>query len=106
MQSFKTCMTILRNPETPTLFRAVVPATLILIEKTTLPASNERFDQLCGVLGTGIIETVWLYGFEELESLQATLDVLPDVIRALGIGCARYLKVWRSSKASPLESQT
>lgn len=100
IQSFKTCLTFFRSPESPALIHSVVPASLTLIEKTTLPASTERFDQLWGILGDGIIETVWLYGFEEAESVKATLDVLADVIKALGIGCARYLKVEQPSSLS------
>ncbi|KIP09815.1 hypothetical protein PHLGIDRAFT_34198 [Phlebiopsis gigantea 11061_1 CR5-6] len=100
--SFKTCLTFLRTAETPALIRSVVPASLLLVEKTTLPASTERFDQLWGVLGEGIIDTVWTYGFEEAESVRATLDVLPDVIRALGIGCSRYLKALVLQLVHPL----
>jgi hypothetical protein len=66
---------------------------LLLIERTTSPASADRFEKLWALLGEGIIESVWFYGYGEPETIQATLDVLPSVFTALGIGCARYLKV-------------
>ena len=66
---------------------------MTLVECTTSPASDKRFDQLWTLLGDGIIETIWFYGYEQADTLQATLDVLPVLIRALGMGTTRYLKV-------------
>lgn len=93
VQSLKSCIAFLRSPETPALLRAVFPASVTLVERTTSPASDKRFDQLWALLGDGIIETIWFYGYEEADTLQATLDVLPVLVRALGMGSARYLKV-------------
>lgn len=59
---------------------------------TTTLGSSDRFDQLCVFLGEGIIGGVWLYASENSEVILASLDALPSVVRALGIGNARYLK--------------
>jgi hypothetical protein len=34
-----------------------------------------------------------MYSLEEAEAVEASIDVLPIVVRALGIGATRYLKV-------------
>lgn len=94
-QSFKTALSFLRAPETPQLIRSVILTWLKLTEQTTLPASAERLEQLWSLLGEGIIETVWLYGLGEADTIQTSIKVLPDVVRALGVGAARYLKVSR-----------
>ena len=82
----------MRSPDTPDLVRSITQVFLLLIDRTTAPGSADRFEKLWTLLGEGIIESVWVYGYEELATLQATLDVLPAVFRALGIGTARYLK--------------
>ena len=61
-----------------------------------------RFDKLCALLGDGIIGNVWIYASTEVESVQATLEVLPDVLEMLGIGCARYLKALVPQLIHPL----
>lgn len=48
---------------------------------------------MCGLLGEGIINGVWLYGAEKWDTILASLDALPPVINALGIGNVRYLNV-------------
>jgi hypothetical protein len=60
---------------------------------TTDLGSPDRFNQLCTLLGEGIISGIWLYASEKSEVILASLDALPPVVRALGIGNARYLKV-------------
>ncbi|EKM59557.1 uncharacterized protein PHACADRAFT_181556 [Phanerochaete carnosa HHB-10118-sp] len=90
--SFKTALTFLRAPETPQLIRSVIFTWLKLTERSTSPATANRFEQLWALLGEGIIETVWLYGFNDADTIQASVEALPDVVRALGIGAARYLK--------------
>lgn len=77
---------------------------LLLVGKTTAPASADRFEKLWALLGEGVIESVWVYGYGEPDTIQATLDVLPAVFRALGIGCARYLKVNRRDSAAESHS--
>jgi hypothetical protein len=86
-------LTHLQNPETPGLLHAAIPALLSLILLTTSPNSAQRFDQLCGLLGDGIIGGIWLYASDNLGALLASLDALPSVVRSLGIGSVRYLKV-------------
>jgi hypothetical protein len=60
---------------------------------TTELGSSDRFNQLCALVGEGVISGIWLYSSENSEVILATLDALPPVVRALGIGNARYLKV-------------
>ena len=63
---------------------------------TTDLGSSDRFDQLCTLVGEGVISGIWLYAAENSEVILASLDALPPVVRALGIGNARYLKVCMS----------
>ncbi|KAI0092518.1 hypothetical protein BDY19DRAFT_883360 [Irpex rosettiformis] len=86
------CISFLDRPESAALLRAVVPTCISLVELTTQARSIQRFDQLCALLGDGIIGTVWVHGLREEVVVQASVDVLPSLIKALGIGCARYLK--------------
>jgi len=90
--SLSISLTNLHNPLTPSILRTAILTTLTLINRSTAPGSQVRFDKLCTLLGDGIIGNVWIYASMEPESVQATLEVLPDVIEMLGIGCARYLK--------------
>ena len=69
-----------------------------LIELTTPPKSAQRFEQLCKVMGDGIIGAVWFYSTNEPETIRASLDMLPVLLHALSIGVARYLKVRASAK--------
>jgi Tti2 family len=55
--------------------------------------SSERFDQLCSLLGEGIISGIWLYAEDKPEVMLATFDSLPQLIAALGIGTMRFMKV-------------
>lgn len=64
-----------------------------LITLTTVPGSAQRFEKLCSILGDGIIGSIWLYGSRDLETIEATLEVLPQLIGALGIATTRFLKV-------------
>jgi len=101
-KSLSTSLTNLHNPFTPTIIRTAIPTTLTLINLSTPPGSQIRFDKLCTLLGDSIIGNVWIYASMELECVQATLDVLPGVIEMLGIGCARYLKVLIPQLIHPL----
>lgn len=38
-----------------------------------------------------------MYSSEEANAVEASIDALPIVVRALGIGATRYLKVPRST---------
>ncbi|KAL4241319.1 TTI2 family protein [Abortiporus biennis] len=90
--SLKTCMTFVHNPLSANIMRAVIPVQITLTNLTTPPKSAQRFDKLCQLLGDGIIGSIWLYGSRDLGTIEASLDVLPDVMKALGIGSVRYLK--------------
>jgi hypothetical protein len=92
-QSLNTCLNHLHNPETPNLLRAAITALCTLIKLTTLPGSAQRFDQLCAVLGDGVIGGVWIYASSESDTILATVEELPTLVQGLGLGCARYLKV-------------
>lgn len=75
------------------MLRAAVPAAANLIERTTAYGSEQRFSQLSSLLGDGLIGSVWMYGSEDADTVEASVDVLPNVVRALGVGSTRYLKV-------------
>ena len=89
----KTAMAYLHNPLTPTLIREVVPTWVALTELTTPEGSATRFDQHCTLLGDTIVGSVWAYGTQDQDAIQASIEVLPVVLRALNVGIARYLKV-------------
>lgn len=55
--------------------------------------SSERFDQLCSLLGEGIIASIWLYADDKPLIINATFEVLPHLIGALGVGTVRFLQV-------------
>ena len=86
-------MAYLHNPLTPTLIREVVPTWVALTELTTPEGSTTRFDQHCTLLGDTIVGSVWAYGTQDQDAIQASIEVLPVVLRALNVGIARYLKV-------------
>ncbi|KAI0723544.1 hypothetical protein C8Q76DRAFT_723258 [Earliella scabrosa] len=102
LNSLKTCLTFLHNPETPDLIRATVATNVQLIKLTTAPGSTPRFDQLCSLLGDGIIGNIWVYASHEPETLQASVDAIPDIVRALDIGTTRYLKALIPQLTFPL----
>ncbi|GBE79126.1 hypothetical protein SCP_0203230 [Sparassis crispa] len=89
--SLKTCLTFLQNPETPDLIRSAVRTALQLVLLTTSPDTMQRFNQLCEILGNGIIGSVWMYATLNPDALEASLEVLPEVVRTLDIGTVRYL---------------
>ena len=44
-------------------------------------------------MGIGIIEGIWIYLIQDLIDIKATLDILPSMLRTLGIATASFLKV-------------
>lgn len=67
--------------------------------QTTSPASStkptsEQFDQLCSLLGDGVISGIWLYADDKPNVVHATFEALPYLIRALGVGVIRFLQVF------------
>ena len=92
-QSLKTCLAFLQHAETPSLIRTTVPTRVRLTELTTAEGSAARFDQLCALLGDDIIGNIWIYASRDLDALQASVDAIPTIVQALGIGASRYLKV-------------
>ncbi|KAG6833583.1 hypothetical protein H0H87_004210 [Tephrocybe sp. NHM501043] len=97
--SLNNCLSHLNDPETPLLIEAAVDASIMLTLLTTNTGSSEQFDQLCALLGEGVIRGVWLYASDKPEVVLATLNALPPLLRALKIGSARFLKVcFRSAR--------
>jgi hypothetical protein len=93
-QSLNRSLTQLQSPETPRLLPLAVSTSLTLIRLTTPAGSAARFDQLCALLGDGIVGSVWPYASgDRLPALLASIDALPPVLEMLGVGCARYMKV-------------
>jgi len=90
--SLKTCLTYLHNPETPSLIRTTIPTLTSLVLLTTSVGSEKQFDQLCSILGDGIMGSVWVYATRESDAIEASVDALPGIVQALGIGTVRYLK--------------
>ncbi|KAJ7162616.1 hypothetical protein C8R43DRAFT_1173293, partial [Mycena crocata] len=100
--SLNRALTQLQSPETPILLPAAISTTLSLIQLTTSIGSADRFDQLCALLGDGIIGSVWPYASDRLDALLASIEALPSVVAILGVGCARYLKVLIAQLVHPL----
>ncbi|KAI5894425.1 uncharacterized protein SCHCODRAFT_02624635 [Schizophyllum commune H4-8] len=87
----------------PAILREASAAILSLVALTTVEGSRERFDQLCALLGDGIIGTTWTYASREKDVMLASLQALPAVVDALGVGAARYLRVLVSQLSHVLE---
>ncbi|KAK0505432.1 hypothetical protein EDD18DRAFT_1316381 [Armillaria luteobubalina] len=100
--SLNKCLGHLKDPESPELLRVAISATLSLILLTTEHGTAQRFDQLCALLGDGIIRTVWIYASDSFEVILATVEVLPPLMKALDIGIARYLKALILQLVHPL----
>jgi hypothetical protein len=96
-QSLSSALFQIRDPHTPALLSLTIPATVNLITCTCTIGSQQYFDRLCELLGDGIIGAVWMYGPDDgelgRETMTKSLQVLPTVLRALGIGSVRFLKV-------------
>ncbi|KAH9956778.1 hypothetical protein BC827DRAFT_1229193 [Russula dissimulans] len=101
LASLNRTLTFLHSPHTPAILRSAIPAATNLIERTTQPGSEQRFTQLCALLGDGVIGSVWMYS-SEAEAVEASVEVLPIIVRALGIGATRYLKALVSQLTHPL----
>ena len=86
-------MAFLQHPETPSLIRSAVPTSIRLTKLTTEDGSVARFDQLCSLLGDNIIGNIWIYASRDLDALEASVDAVPIIVKALGVGASRYLKV-------------
>jgi len=73
--------------------RLIISTWLDLALRVDEPNSLELFDHLSALLGTGIIEGIWIYSIQNLVAMKATLDALPSVLRTLGIATTSFLKV-------------
>ncbi|KAI0363833.1 hypothetical protein BV20DRAFT_957501 [Pilatotrama ljubarskyi] len=100
--SLKTCLTFLHNQETPKLIRSAARTYIYLVKYTTARGSAAQFDQLCSLLGDSIIGSIWVYASRDIDALQASVDVIPDVVEALDIGASRYLKALIPQLVFPL----
>ncbi|EKM75759.1 hypothetical protein AGABI1DRAFT_131988 [Agaricus bisporus var. burnettii JB137-S8] len=90
--SFKTCLSHLSDPETPTLLRLTISTWLNLTLKVDEPGTFEFFDHLCTLVSNNIIESVWLSCQDNIGVMKASLDALPDVFRALDTATISFLK--------------
>ncbi|KAJ7490315.1 hypothetical protein B0H11DRAFT_2156580 [Mycena galericulata] len=102
LASLNRSLTQLQSPVTPVLLPAAISTSLSLIQLMTSVGSADRFDQLCALLGDGIIGSVWPYASDRLEALLASIEALPAVVETLGVGSARYLKVLVTQLVHPL----
>ncbi|KAH9978272.1 hypothetical protein BGW80DRAFT_1202231 [Lactifluus volemus] len=102
LASLHRALTFLHSPHTPAILRAAIPALTTVIERTTQPGSEQRFSQLCALLGDGVIGSVWMYSSEDVDAVEASVEALPIVVRALGIGATRYLKALIPQLTHPL----
>ena len=92
-KSLKTGLSHLSDPETLTLVRLIISTWLNLAVKVDESNSLELFDHLSALVGTGIIEGIWIYSIQNLIAMKVTLDAFPSVLRTLGIATASFLKV-------------
>ncbi|KAI0299764.1 hypothetical protein B0F90DRAFT_1727127 [Multifurca ochricompacta] len=92
LTSLNRALTFLHSPHTPAILRAAIPTTVGVIERTTEAGSEQRFAQFCRLLGDGVIGSVWMYSSEDADAVVASVDALPIVVCALGIGATRYMK--------------
>ncbi|KAJ7179500.1 hypothetical protein C8R46DRAFT_1160062 [Mycena filopes] len=73
IDSLSRSLTQLQSPETPRLLPAAISTSLTLIQLMTSTGSVERFDQLCALLGDGIIGSIWPYASDRLPALLAVV---------------------------------
>ncbi|PPQ70481.1 hypothetical protein CVT24_013288 [Panaeolus cyanescens] len=95
--SLRGCLSHLDYPMSPDLIRQAVGTSVTLIVETSgvgtiSQPSSQRFDELCGLLGEGIISGIWMYSEDKPNIVRATFDSIPGVMRALGIGSVRFLQ--------------
>ncbi|KAF7330792.1 hypothetical protein MVEN_02418400 [Mycena venus] len=86
MASLNRSLTQLQAPETPRLLPAAISTSLTLIQLMTSAGSADRFNQLCALLGDGIVGSIWPYASDRLPALLASIDALPPVLEILGCG--------------------
>jgi len=101
-QSLSNCLAHLQAEESPNLIREAINTQLELTRLTTRVGERAYFDQLCELLGEGVISGVWFYGYEQENVILASIEALPGLIRALDIGCVRFLKVLITQFTDPL----
>ena len=66
---------------------------MALTELTTAEGSKAQFEQLCSLLGDSIIGNIWIYGSRDQYTVQVSVEAILNIVRVLGIGTSRYLKV-------------
>lgn len=93
MQSLSTAMTFITDPESPALFSASTQCYLTFVERTTTPSSKERYELLWSLVADNFIGGAWIYGTRSNEMMETSVESLTPVIRLLGIGSVRFLKV-------------
>jgi len=69
-KSLKTGLSHLSDPETLTLVRVIISTWLDLALKVDESNSLELFDHLSALVGTGIIEGIWIYSIQNLVAMK------------------------------------
>lgn len=77
------CLAHLQADESPDLIREAINAQLELTLLTTRADEQAHFDQLCELLGEGVISGVWFYGYDKEDVILASVEALPGLIRVL-----------------------
>ncbi|CAG7849407.1 SubName: Full=Uncharacterized protein {ECO:0000313/EMBL:CCA71807.1} [Serendipita indica DSM 11827] len=90
--SLETSLLRYGDPQSPTLFKHAMLASLELVDKTTKKDGLERHTRLFALLGDSMIGGTWSFGYREPLLIQASYDVLPNLLDALGVAFVRYLK--------------
>ncbi|KAG7096579.1 hypothetical protein E1B28_003998 [Marasmius oreades] len=102
LKALNNCLGHFDHECSPSLIRLAINASLSLIMLATTSGSSARFDQLCALLGDGVIGTIWLYGDRKPDVIRASIEALPPLIRVLKVGAARYLKALIPQLVHPL----
>lgn len=93
-------MSFLSDPESPALFKASVNCYKTLVEKTTPQHSEKRFGALSEIISSNIVGGAWIYGAKSTEVIEASVETLGPLVKSLGIGSVRFLKVRNVSKSA------
>ncbi|KIM33535.1 hypothetical protein M408DRAFT_326227 [Serendipita vermifera MAFF 305830] len=80
------------DPLSPILFKQAAMASMELAGKTAKVGSPEYYQLLFSLVGENIIGGAWTFGYREPLLIQATYEILPQILENLGVACVRYLK--------------
>lgn len=95
-------MTYLTDPHITTMLPLCTATSQVLVEKTTQPESQTRFERLSDIISKGIIGGAWAFIGHEEDAMEASVRALRPLVEALGIGTCRFLKASFESQAATL----